>query len=259
MTLDTTEINVGKSKILDLDADEKGNFIAFTDHKTVITNEHNINIEIDVRFPKIRRLNTNKFLIVDSRTKNNNNGFIFDFNGKLIQSFLAGDGIEDVIVHHNKIIISYFDEGVLVSDVPNQDGLSVFNIEGKQEFGANTSVGGLLITDCYCICKHETNSVLFYAYTDFEISELNLDTFTIESYETPVDFAGSSAMSSIENEIIFHSSYHDKTSFFSWNRNKNEVTKFGNYPSRLRGLKNGKFLIFGDSSYTIINSIELKN
>lgn len=114
----------------------------------------------------------------------------------------------------------------------------------------------MVIADCYCICKHGTNRILFYAYTDFKLSELNLDTFKIESFETPKAFSGASAILGTEDKIIFHSSYNDKRSFFSWDRKEKEVIKFGDYSPGLTGIKNGKFLIYGDSGYTIINPTE---
>jgi hypothetical protein len=256
MTEQTTHIDVGQSKILNLDADDQGNFIAFTDNKSVITNDHKLKIEIDIRFPVIRRLDSETFFIADSRTQKGNNGYIFNFNGQLVKSFLAGDGIEDIIVHRGKIVITYFDEGVYRSDGPSGDGLAVFDFLGQQEFGVNSGAGNMVIADCYCICKHGTNRVLFYAYTDLKVFELNLDTFKIESFETPNDFSGASAISSTVDKIILHSSYHDKRSFFSWDRNKKEVIKFGDYSPGLTGIKNGKFLIYGDNGYTIINPTE---
>lgn len=256
MTEQTTHIDVGQSKILNLDADDQGNFIAFTDNKTVIANDHNLKIEIDFRYPIIRRIDNETFFIADSRIEKGNNGYFFNFNGQLLKSFLAGDGIEDIVVLRNKIIISYFDEGVYGSDGPNGDGLAVFDFQGQQEFGVNSSARDMTISDCYCICKHGTNKVLFYAYTDLKVFELNLDTFKIKSFETPSDFSGTSAMSSTADKIIFHSSYHDKRSFFLWDRNRNEVIKFGDYSPGLTGIKNGKFLIYGDSGYTIINPTE---
>jgi hypothetical protein len=253
MTEQTTHIDVGQSKILNLDADDQGNFIAFTDTKTVITNDHNFNIDIEIRFPIIRRLNNETFLIAGSRTDNNVNGYIYNFSGQLVKSFLIGDGIEDIVVHRSKIVVTYFDEGVFGLNGPNGDGLAVFNFEGQQEFGANSSAGEMVIADCYCICKHGTNRVLFYAYTDLKVFELNLDTFKIDSFETPNDFLGPSAIASSADYILFHSSYQDKRSFFSWDRSKNEVIKFGDYSPGLTGINNGKFLTYGDSGYTIVN------
>ena len=256
MTEQTTHIDVGQSKILNLDADDQGNFIAFTDNKTVLTKNHNLKIEIDLHFPIIRRLDNDTFFIADSRTEKDNNGYIFKFSGQLVKSFLAGDGIEDIVVQQDKIVITYFDEGVLGDDGPNNDGLAVFNFSGEQIFGFNSSKIWGNILDCYCICKHGTNRILFYAYTDLKVFELNLDTFKVESFETPNDFSGTSAITSTADKIIFHSSYDDKRSFFSWDRNKKEVKRFGDYSPGLKGIKNGKFLIYGDSGYTIIDPTE---
>jgi hypothetical protein len=256
MTEQTIYIDVGQSKILNLDADDQGNFIAFTDNKTVIANDKNLKIEIDLLFPIIRRLDNDTFLIAGSREEGDNNGYIFNFNGQLLKSFLAWYGIEDIVVHRDKIIITYFDEGVLRGDGPNNDGVAVFNFSGEQIFGFNSSKVYGYILDCYCICKHGTNRILFYAYADLKVFELNLDTFKVESFETPKDFLGISAITSTADKIILHSSYHYKRSFFSWDRNKKIVKRFGDYSQGLTGIVNGKFLIYGDTDYTIIDPTE---
>jgi hypothetical protein len=256
MTEQTEYLDVGSDKVLNLDADGQGNFIAFTDNKAVITNDHVLTVDLNVRFPIIRRLNDDTFLIVDSRTDGLPNGHIFNFTGQRIKSFLIGDGVEDIVVQHGKIIITYFDEGVLAADGPNNDGVAVFDFEGNQLFGFNSSAVWGHILDCYCICKHGTNRVLFYAYTELKVYELNLDTLKVEVYDTPDDFTGTTAISSKGDKIVLHSSYHDKESFFMWDRVKNEVKKIGTYTSNLKGLKNGKFLAFGDKGYTIVDPTE---
>ncbi len=254
MTEEVISIDIGNDEIINLDADDKGNFIAFTKNKRVVTNDHQLALAITIRFPIIRRLDANRFLIADGRTwKSSLNGFIYNFNGQLLHSFLAGDGIEDILIHHHKIIITYFDEGVSGDTGPNNDGLAIFNLEGKQEFGLNSSAGELLIIDCYCICKHGTNRILFYAYNNFDLVELNLDTFKQQRFKTPSDFEGAMSLSSFSDKIIFHSIYSDKKSFFIWDRTKQEVTKFGTYEGYLKGIKNGKFLIHDISGYTIID------
>ena len=97
-------IEVGQAKILDLDANEQEQFIAFTNSRTIITDDNSLTIEKEFRFPVIRRLDTETFLIVDSRTNKLPNAYIYDFNGQLIKSFLIGDGIQDIIVHNKKIV-----------------------------------------------------------------------------------------------------------------------------------------------------------
>ena len=256
MTEQTVYIDIRHGKIIDLDADEQGNFIAYTDKKKVVTNYENLLIDLELHFPIIRRLNNDYFLIADCRTQNILNGHILNFNGQLIKSFLVGDGVQDIIIHQDKIIATYFDEGVFGSVGPNKDGLAIFNFLGEQLFGVNSRKGHLVISDCYCICKHGTNRVLFYAYSDLNLSELNLDTLKIDTFETPRDFLGASALTSTTDKIIFHSSYNAKNSLFSWDRNKKEVIEFGQYSANLRGIKNGKFLAFGDNAYTIIDMSE---
>jgi hypothetical protein len=80
----TRYIDVGQGKILSLDTDDQGNFIAFTDTQKVITNDHSLIIDIKIHFPIIRRLNNETFLIADSRTKKHVNGYIYHFNGELV-------------------------------------------------------------------------------------------------------------------------------------------------------------------------------
>lgn len=256
MKEETTYIDVGNSKILNLDVDEFNNFIAITEDNKVISDNLKLKINEKFQFPLIRKLDSERFLIADSRLLNDLNGYIYDFNGQLISKFLAGDGIQDIVIQRDKIVVTYFDEGVLGKNGPNNSGLAVFNFQGQLEFGFNESIGSAEIIDCYCICKHGVNRVLFYAYTEFNVYELNLDNYQWEAFETPDTFLGASAMTSKENNIVFHSSYNHKTSFFSWNRNTNEVTILGNYSSELKGIKNGMFLAFDDKGFTIVEPMK---
>lgn len=260
MIAQQTYIDIGQDYIHDLDADEYGRFIAFTENKKVITNEYNFKIDIDIIYPVIRRLNYDTFFIADRRTDKSLNGHIYNFTGQKIKSFLAGDGIRDVIIQHDKIVIAYHDEGVFGDKGPNNEGISFFDFSGNQLLEFNSRIGWGGIMDCYCICKHGSNSVLFCTYilTEAEIrlkvqvQKLNLETLEATIYETPAAFSGASAISSKQDKIFFHSIYDDQLSFFFWDSNNHEVVKFGGYGSRLKGIGNGKFLAVSDKGYTII-------
>lgn len=256
MTKQTTLIDVGQETILNLDADENGNFIAFTNNGTVITNDHQLKIDLALKTPFIRRLNSEMFFIVADWTDKPKNGHIYSFLGKKKKSFAVGIAIDDIIIHHDKIIITYFDEGVFGREGPNTDGVSVFDFSGKQVFGFNSIARYGRIFDCYCICKNKINTVLFYAYEDFFVYELYLDKTKVMVYEPPDDFMGFGAISGKQDKIFFHSSYSDKHSFFSWDRVTNEVIKFGHFNSRLKGIGNGKFLAFNDKGYSIVDPTE---
>lgn len=255
MTEQTTLIDTLGSKILNLDAIDTHEYIAYADDGKVIAQDKQIKIKPIFKYPIIRRLTDDRFLVLDARSDEGNNAVIYDFYGNLIQKFLAGDGIQDVIVHFDKIIISYFDEGVCGNEGPNNDGLAVFDFSGKQVYGFNSSTNSGQILDCYCLCKHGANKVLFYPYDEFKVYELDLATLEVVSFKTPKEFKGASAMSSVEDNIIFHSSYDHKSSFFLWNRENNKVTQFGRCAPGLKGLLSGKFLRYGEHGFTIIDPL----
>jgi len=244
-----------EGKILNIDVKADNTFLAITDKKEVVTSSTIFTINGEVHFPIIRELNSKEFLIANLRNKNDNeNAFIYDFNGNLKTKFKAGDGIEDIVINADKIVITYFDEGVFGDDGYNNNGLSIFDFNGNFQFGFNQNQQGLVIHDCYCICKIDDRKIAFYAYDFFNVIELDLNDFTITKLETPNIFEGANAMSKLNNKYIFHSSYYSKNEFFEWNLSNNSVKKIGEYNSTLKGLLNGSFLAFGDSGFTIIET-----
>jgi len=248
-----TYIDTKGAKIINLYTDREGQYIAFTNQNTVLTNRKEVKIDIKLAFSIVRKLNENTFLLVHRRTEKTENAFIFDFKGNKITSFLAGDGIEDVLIQNNKIVVSYFDEALGGGNGPNQDGVAVFNFAGKQLFGFNSAIHSSFIVDCYCICPFQTDKILFYIYDDFKVNELNLKTFEVAQFDTPIDFRGATAISAKEDKIYFHSSYLYNTSFFLWDRTSNQVTKFEKYSPKLTGIGKGLFFAYGYHGFTIID------
>jgi hypothetical protein len=250
-----TYIRKGQGKIVNLDAKDDKSFIAYTDRKEIVTRDRSLIIDMDIRFPRIRFLDREMFLLADTRTIEDPNVYIFNYDGELLRSFLGGDGIEDIVIHNNKIIVTFFDEGVFGADGPNNNGLSVFSFNGDFEFGYNANAEGSFIASCYCICKQDTNKVLFYAYDFFNVIELDLDVFSWKELNTPAVVEYASAMTSIGNKIIFHSCYREQNALLCWDREQEGVIRLGEYTADLRGLDNGKFLAFGEKGFTIIDTL----
>lgn len=198
-------------------------------------------------------MNEKTFLVADARvTKRTENCVIYNLEGAVLGQFFTGDGIEDIEVIKEKIIVSYFDEGILGMDGPNHQGLVIFDFGGKILFGYNHKHGAQMITDCYCICRHGTNRILCFPYPEFPFIELNVDTFDEMIGQVPEEVKGSASMTSTPDSIIFHSPYKDKGGFFRWKIGAKEVEKIGRFPGKLRGLKNGRFLSMGEKEFTII-------
>jgi hypothetical protein len=110
-----------------------------------------------------------------------------------------------------------------------------------------------IIADCYCICKHGANRILFLPYTDFPLIELNLDTGDEKKYEIPENLKGSNGLTSTANSIMFHSPYEDNRGIYKWKIGDKTADKIGEYSGELRGLQDGRFLNIGLKGFTILD------
>jgi hypothetical protein len=250
----TTEIELDAEVLVDIDVLTDDSYIGITDKGRIVFPFERIEIPQSFKFPIIRQLTDNSFLVADSRTNDKmDNCFIYDLKGSVLKQFFVGDGIQDIEVLRDNIIITYFDEGVYGTDGPNNEGLVLFSFDGKILSKYNEKHGDQIISDCYCICKHGVNRVLFLPYTDFPLIELNLDTGDEKKYEIPEQLKGSNGLTSTADSIIFHSPYEDKRGIYQWGTGDKTAERIGEYSEGLRGLKNGRFISCGQKGFTIID------
>lgn len=255
MATTTYPLDCGKHQILDLDADEYGNFIALLSNMEVWTNYWRLPLHKQGRYHTIRQLDADRFLIIGEQQIVADNGYIFDSTGQLITQFDAGKYIADVLIQAGQIVISYFDQAA-GGPKPGYDGIAVFDFTGQQVFGYNSSGLGFML-DCYCLCKQGKDSVLAYTYPNFPLLELRLTDYQVTKQPTPADFEGARAVIFDRGNVVFYSSYKDKESFFWWNR-KDKVKRFGHFSATpLRGLNSGKFLTHDANSFTIVDAMEI--
>jgi hypothetical protein len=241
--------------LIDIDLLTDDSYIAITDKGRVVLPFDKVVIGHTFKFPIIRQLNDKSFLVADSRTNDNeaDNCFIYDLNGNARKHFYAGDGIQDIEVLRDKIVITYFDEGVFGTDGPNNNGLVIFDFDGSILYKYNEKHGDQIISDCYCICKHGANRVLFLPYTEFPLIELDLDSGNEKKYEIPELLKGSNGLTSNADSIMFHSPYDDKRGIYKWKIGDKKADKIGEYSEGLRGLKNGRFISIGQKGFTILD------
>lgn len=102
---------------------------------------------------------------------NENNAFIINTRGEITRAFCLGDGIEDCIVtKDNKIITSYFDEGIFANASSGEAalgnaGLVVWDSMGRRIWQNEKYA----IYDCYAINIDEQENLWFYYYDDFNL------------------------------------------------------------------------------------------
>lgn len=251
----TKTIELVQTKCLDIDAQDTSDFLTITEDKKIISSAFQISIDFDLWFPNIRRLNQDKFLLIDTRTKKDRqNGWIIDNQGQIKRTFMAGDGIEDIVIQENKIIISYFDEGIFSGIEPSDQGLVVFDFDGKILFNYRDKYGHAVdVADCYCLCPKGNKGVLFSMYTDFPLIELNLDTFEQTVHQPPGQLNGAGSITNSGADIFFHAPYQDKRGIYKWTIGNEQAEKIGEYSPHLRGLQGGKYLACGETGYTIVD------
>ncbi|HEX8425883.1 hypothetical protein [Hymenobacter sp.] len=249
-------LDCGKLEILDLDADEYGNFIALLSNMEVWWNGGRLALPHQFRYGCIRELDAERFLIIGEQIGASDTGHIFDYTGRKLLTFDAGEYIADVLVQANQIVISYFDQAAGERS-PTGEGIAVFNFMGQQVFGFRSNQQDFIL-ECYCLCKLGKDSILAYIYTDFPLLELRLTDYRLSRQPTPSDFEGAHALTFDRGNVVFYSSYKDKTSFFWWNR-KDQVQRFGHFElaARIRGIGAGKFLTYDSNSFSIIDAMEM--
>ncbi len=254
MKENSTNVDLHGEVLVNLDCSTNDFYLGITNNGNVVAPFDKIKIAQSFGYPIIRQLNNSQFLIADSRTtKQKDNCFIYDYKGNVHYQFFAGDGIEDIEIVRDKIIITYFDEGVYGTHGPNNDGLVIFNPTGEILLKYNEKHGDQIISDCYCLCKHGANRILFSPYPDFPLIELNLDTGEEKKYEIIEGLKGSKGLTSTADHIIFHSPYDDNRGIYRWRLGDNKIQRFGEYGQSLRGLENGRFLSVTNEGFTIID------
>jgi hypothetical protein len=248
-------LEIGRSEIDDLDLTPLGEWRAITSQTLLFPGRQLPFPEMLGWFPKVRAIGEDLVLIVGQRPEDKPNAWIMSPSGEVMQSFFAGDAIEDVLVADNFIVISYFDEGACGNGFEN-NGVNIFDIKGNYQFGYRELFNeqAVDVADCYCTCQVGEDRILFFPYTDFPLVSFDISKRSQEVFETPPELAGSHAISCIGNRVYFHSPYSDEAAIYRWILGESNATKVGEHTGLLRGLRNGRFLAVGQAEYTIITA-----
>jgi hypothetical protein len=163
-------------------------------------------------------LSSHIWLLMRTRTGflGDHNTSVYSCEGSLLNSFHAGDAIQDVQVDEASAIwVSFFDEGVFGDEQPGPAGLVCFNEKGQVLFKYNElaeRVGAPEIADCYAmnVCSHR--EVWLYPYTDFPLVQLVEKQIAHVWLNIPV--RGSSAFATDGKRALFAGAYKDRQTLF---------------------------------------------
>lgn len=256
MTTTTINLNLTGEKIQYLSTDHLGNFIALTSQYNIASSVLDAPLELKPGIKIIKIINEERILVVLTDSDLIENALIIDYQGNILVKFSIGTYINDIIINGKKIIVSYYDQGVLGSNGPNNDALAVFNLNGKQIFGFNSATLSQKLMDCYCMANLGNGKVVFNGYGNFSLQELDLNTLKLTAYETPDLCIGATSLSTKADNLIFHSTYKDKTSFFVWNLRSNEVKRIPSEFKNIHATDHGIFYKVYRKSFMLIDPLE---
>lgn len=168
-------------------------------------------------------------LMVKGRAEYNNgnpekNAYILTLDGEVINNFCLGDGIQDVYVRPDGMIVtSYFDEGVFGNlgwgdpgSAPpiGSPGLIVWNENGEKILCAKHN-----IADCYALNVDTNNDIWYYYYDDFKLVKCSGD----KEIDFDPHIEGATFLLPTEDgqKVIFDSGYDKHGLFEVYNLYKN--------------------------------------
>lgn len=165
-------------------------------------------ISIDLHFIRVIG---DKYLLASSRCdyidEDNieKNILILNQNGTIIDTFIFGDGIEDIKVEQSGVIwTSYFDEGIF----GNYGWLNPIGISGLRSWSSNGESlyeyeGEYSIYDCYGLNIDAHNNKWFYFYTEFYLGKITGNKIRYYS----IDVNGANTIAINEKFIVSDSGY----------------------------------------------------
>ncbi len=169
------------------------------------------------RCPRIRLLNDEHLVLLDcvAHSNNDENGSIIDREGKAVVAFHAGQGVSDVVATKRTFVVGYHDYGVMSGNRISNEGLAVFDHNGRFHAGYRTATTESIdVMDCYCICNAGGDEIAFHSYPTLQLVKWNAMRKRHSVSEMPPIACGS-AMIAIHNSILYaYSPYRHAGSLF---------------------------------------------
>lgn len=214
--------------------------------------------EATLEAPRVRWLGADRIVIAGSRSGGGSpNGHVFSSTGELLAAFDAGDGVQDVVSFGDLFVISYFDEGVFGATSPSNQGVAVFDRDGKYCWGYTSRLGSdaVEVADCYCACRLDADHLAFSPYTSFPLISLNLRTGAQRVLEVPEVLHGATALSTHGRHTFFFGPYASKDRLFRWAPGEPPVD-LGRHAGPLRGLGGGRFVATSERGFALLQPDE---
>lgn len=109
----TIEFDLFQENIKYLSTDDLGNYIAVTSKNRIVTPGIETPLDLGGNIVMAKIIDEEKILVVIDRPATIENALIIDYSENCKVKFNIGTSINDIKVNGKKIMVSYFDEGIL--------------------------------------------------------------------------------------------------------------------------------------------------
>lgn len=164
--------------------------------------------------------------------------------------FFVGDAVQDLIaLTPDEVAVTYFDEGF--GEPLSEEGVAVLRVDGVRHRGFVSS-GGEPIMDCYAAVRTGPQTIGFWPYSSWRLTEWDITTGEERSHVVPGTVRGASAITQLGDNWWFHSPYGKPHTVFEWRVGSSKVVEVGIVRGPLRGLSRGRFLEYTDEAPRVL-------
>ena len=259
MLEDATTVDRSLGSARDFDVREDDSWVGLFERSDGLyvadSHGHSFPLGQRVRYPILRAVGFDRVVVADARpVPTTPGGLVISLSGQTLCSFSVGDGIQDLLVLDDAIVVTYFDEGVFGGTAPSEQGLAFFDLQGTLLGGYQSVFGAeaVDVADCYAACVLGRNRVAFSAYTGFELVLLNPRARVQDVHPLPKELHGASALSMRGEDAYLYGPYGHKRGVFCW-RSGSAPRFLGEHSGPLRGLRAGRFLLKGEHGFTVLD------
>lgn len=245
-------------KVFDADVARDASWIALVGQEraeSVLYRGESIRLPRSFRFPMVRIIDTDRFVVVDRRASSADakNAWIVSRHSPWdAVQFHVGDGVQDVLVTEHFLVCTYFDEGVFGDTPYSHEGVAAFDYSGKLVAGYRTrfASAAVEVSDCYAACCISDDAIAFTPFTDFQRVTWNIAAGTQSWITLPGLLHGARTMSENDGRFLYHSPYQANAAVFALERG--QVRELARVDDRLKTLCGGSFLQLQADGFSIL-------
>jgi hypothetical protein len=185
-------------------------------------------------------------------------GGVLGRRGEVLSLFAVGDGIREVVVIEDSLVVSKFDEGILGREALSY-AIAAFDLEGNLRHSIRDFGVEVAIYATFAMCASGRSDVIFNSYSWSEpqdhVIELHLAKMTSETWVTPQELRWSRAIASAADSLLFYSPFKRHGKLLRWQVGQSKFAFVGSIPFThyLRGLPNGRFILPQPDGYSIFS------